>query len=186
MSVSEAIRQSAGWPRATSTQPDLPPTRTERPPRQTSGPALQGRNGQPGTAGRSRHRSRRTECRRRPRTEGTGAGRDRGRPGPRWVRAASETAGPRRASAVTTANQNRRSHAIHRHDLGRRSSVAPGSSPSSGTHVPGHLPAPSRRATTSGPPWGHTPAARRDSSVRSCRSSSRPASASSSSGNRWP
>jgi hypothetical protein len=99
----EGIRQSAGWPRAASTQPDLPH------------PGPRGRQGRPAAhppsppgekrpTGHGRpipSRSRRTECRRRPRTEGTGAGRDRGRPGPRWVRAASETAGHRRARAGT-------------------------------------------------------------------------------------
>ena len=75
--------------------------------------ALQGRNGQPGTAGRSRP-GRGGPSAAGVTHGGTGAGRDRGRPSPRWVRAASETTGRRRARAVSSAYENRRSHGIHR------------------------------------------------------------------------
>jgi hypothetical protein len=54
--------------------------------------------------------------------------------GPRWVRTASVTAGPRRARAVTVGESASQVRAFHRRDLGRRSSPALGSSPSSGTH----------------------------------------------------
>jgi hypothetical protein len=91
-----------------STQPDLPQPgprgRQGRPsglPSKPSSPGI----GQPGTADRSRPRSRSTERRRRPRTAGTGASRDCGRPGPRRVRTLPETPGPRRAPAVTTGAQ---------------------------------------------------------------------------------
>ena len=91
-----------------STQPDLPQSgprgRQGRPsglPSKPSSPGI----GQPGTADRSRPRSRSTERRRRPRTAGTGASRDCGRPGPRRVRTLPETPGPRRAPAVTTGAQ---------------------------------------------------------------------------------
>jgi hypothetical protein len=47
--------------------------------------------------------------------------------------------------------QNRRSHSIHRYDLGRRSSVAPGSSPSSGTHGRPYLPTRTGRAAERAP-----------------------------------
>ena len=91
-----------------STQPDLPQPgprgRQGRPsglPSKPSSPGI----GQPGTADRSRPRSRSTERRRRPRTGGTGASRDRGRPGPRRVRTPSRTPGPRRAAAGTAGAQ---------------------------------------------------------------------------------
>jgi hypothetical protein len=126
LSVLEGIRQSAGWPRAASTQPDLPH------------PGPRGRQGRPAArppsppgekrpTGHGRpipSRSRKTEClRSRPRTDGTGAGRDRGRPGPRWVvqhRKPLVLGGHERSRP---ANQNRRSHSIHRNDLRRRNSM---------------------------------------------------------------
>jgi hypothetical protein len=69
--------------------------------------------------------------RRRPATGRNGASRDRGNPGPRWVRTASGTAGPLRAPAVTAVDHNPRSHGIRRYDLGRRSGLAPGSNTTS-------------------------------------------------------
>jgi hypothetical protein len=101
LSASEAVRQSARCHEPPSPQPDLPQPgpRQGRPAAHPPNPP-RAETAKPGTADRSRPRSWRTECRRR-RTEGTGASRDRGHPGPRWVRAASETAGPRWAPAVT-------------------------------------------------------------------------------------
>jgi hypothetical protein len=86
LSGSEPIRQSAGWPRAASTQPDLQDLEAAK---ADQGPPLQALPGQK-SANRIRQADpapgRETEPRRRPGTEGTGAGRDRGRPRPRRVR----------------------------------------------------------------------------------------------------
>jgi hypothetical protein len=136
-------------------------TRTYRPPRQTSGPPSKPPRAE------SANRARQTdpipgrggpERRRRPRTEGTGAGHDRGRPGPRWVRTPSKPlvrAGQQRARS---ADKNRSSHAIHRSGLGRSSSSGPGSNPSLNPPLWPH--------------WGRgrsaTPGPQRASAVRRC------------------
>jgi hypothetical protein len=103
LSASEAIRQSARCHEPPSPQPDLlpqpgprqgrPAAHPPNPPRAETANRARQTDPVPGRGG--------PERRRRRRTEGTGAGRDRGHPGPRWVRAASETAGPRWAPAVT-------------------------------------------------------------------------------------
>jgi hypothetical protein len=102
LSASEAIRQSARCHEPPSPQPDLP----QPGPRQGRPAALPPNPPRADTANRARQTDPvpgrgGPERRRRRRTEGTGASRDRGHPGPRWVRAASETAGPRWAPAVT-------------------------------------------------------------------------------------
>ena len=51
-------------------------------------------------------------------------------PGRYWVRAASETTGPRRAPAVAMGMQEPQVTRINRLDLGRRTSMGPGSNPS--------------------------------------------------------
>jgi hypothetical protein len=84
-------------------------------------PPLQALPGQKRPTGHGKpipSRSRRTGAPQASAHGGNRAGRDRGYPGPRWVRAASETAGPRRARAVTTSEPESQAHAIHRHDLG--------------------------------------------------------------------
>ena len=95
--------------------------------------ALQGRNGQPGTAGRSR------PGRGRPSAAGVRARRG---PEPAVIVVALVRAGSvqhRKPLVIgghersRPANQNRRSHSIHRNDLRRQNSMGPGSSPSSGT-----------------------------------------------------
>jgi hypothetical protein len=109
LSASAALPQSAGSPRAAVNTARPSSTRTYRPPRQTSGPPS--KPPRPETANRKRQtdpspRSRRTGAPQAPaHRRGTGASRDRGRPGPRRVRTPSKTPGPRRAPAVTTSAQ---------------------------------------------------------------------------------
>jgi hypothetical protein len=152
MSVSEAIRQSAGWPQATSNSQTFPRPgprgRQGRPAARPSKPS-QGRNGQPGTAGRSR-----------PGRGGPSAAGVRARRGPEpavIVVALVRTGSVRHREPLVLgghersrpAYKNRRSHSIHRYDLGRRSSMGPGSSPSSGTR---YYPPADGPAMDGGPP----------------------------------
>ena len=93
------------------------------PPRQTRGRPSKPSQGSNRSIGHGRpipSRSQRTERRGVHAPHGTGACRDRGRPGPRRVRTSSRTPGPPRASAITTGYKNRRSHSIHHNDLRRR------------------------------------------------------------------
>jgi hypothetical protein len=162
LSVLEAMRQSAGWPRAASAQPTfLTPDREaakadQRPALQ----ALQGRNGQPGTAGRSR------PGRGRPSAAGVRARRG---PEPAVIVVALVRAGSvqhRKPLVIgghersRPANQNRRSHCIHRNDLRRQNSMGPGSSPSSSgrdqrPHPPAHPPGGNPGRLLGEAPLGH-------------------------------
>jgi hypothetical protein len=112
------------------------PTRTERPPRQTSGPPS--KPSKP-SQGRTANRARQADPvpgRGGPSAAGVRARRE---PEPAVIAVTlvrAESVRHRKPLVLgghersRPANQNRRSHAIHRHDLGRRSSVAPGSNPS--------------------------------------------------------
>jgi hypothetical protein len=134
LSVSEALRQSARMHEPPSTQPEPP----QPDPKATTADqaaclqALQPRNRPTGTADRSRPRSRSTERRRHPRTEG---------PEPAEIVVALVRAGSARHRTplvlaghqwARPAHKNRRSHGLRRSRLGRPSSSGPGSSPHPG------------------------------------------------------